>query len=505
MARSLSDQLLSQLSKFVANQMGLHFPPERWGDLERGIRSVAGELGAPNAEACAQQIMSKPLAKNQIEVLASALTVGETYFFRDKRSFEILVERALPGLIRTRQGIDRQLRIWSAGCCTGEEAYSIAILLDQELPEARNWHITILGTDINPRSIEKAADGVFGEWSFRDPPRWLKQSYFKQVGSRRFEILPRIKKMVTFGYLNLADDVYPSLCNNTNAMDLIFCRNVLMYFSPERVEKVVHNLHRSLVDSGWLVVSAVEASAQLFSQFLREHSDGAVLYRKVEKPSRSSTALAQDKIPDAPRFRRDISSSTSAPVFSPPSPQRAEAISPTAEQIQTAKNERTLWAEGLALLEQGNYSEAVRKLKAGCTPAHPAPGMSTVLARACANSGELAEACQWAEKAVSADKLNPALHYLRAVILQEQGAAEEAVASLHRALYLDPEFVLAHYALGNHKLRQRKFKEAGKHFTNALVLLAGYQRDAVLPHSDGLAAGRLREIIESTKYAKQAT
>jgi chemotaxis protein methyltransferase CheR len=186
------------------------------------------------------------------------------------------------------------------------------------------------------------------------------------------------------------------------------------------------------------------------------------------------------------------------------SPQGEGSISPAAEQTEAANNEHFLWKEGLALFEQGNYGEAVRKLKAGCRQLHPPPDISVLLARACANSGELAEAREWAAKAISADKLNPALHYLLAVILQEQGAAEDGVASLQRALYLDPHFVLAHYALGNHKLQQRKFKAAGKHFTNALALLAGYQRDAVLPHSDGLAAGRLRELIESTKLVEQA-
>src|SRR5579862_6564284 len=103
MARNLSEQLLSELSNFVAREMGLHFPPERWSDLDRGIGSAAAEFGARDAESCARAILTKPLSKHQIEILASALTVGETYFFRDKRSFEILGERVFPQLIEARQ------------------------------------------------------------------------------------------------------------------------------------------------------------------------------------------------------------------------------------------------------------------------------------------------------------------------------------------------------------------------------------------------------------------
>ena len=270
MTRSLPDQLLLQFSELVAREMGLHFPRERWPDLEKGIRSAALEFGAPDAETCLQQWISKPLAIAEIELLASTLTVGETYFFRDNPSFELLRERVLPAVIAARHGSERRLRIWSAGCCTGEEPYSIAISLDRTLPDPSRWHVVILATDINPRFLQKAAEGIFSDWSFRDAPPWLKETYFKQAGPNRFEILPRIKQMVTFAYLNLAEDVYPSLANGTNAMDLIFCRNVLMYFSPERAARVVHGLRRALIDSGCLFVSTVEASSELFSQFLPE-------------------------------------------------------------------------------------------------------------------------------------------------------------------------------------------------------------------------------------------
>ena len=492
----LPDHLLFQFSELVARQMGLHFPRERWPDLEKGIRSVAGEFDAPDAQTWLQELISKPLARAEIELLASTLTVGETYFFRDKRSFEILVERVLPPLITARHGNERRIRIWSAGCCTGEEPYSIAISLDRVLPDPSRWHIMILATDINPRFLQKAAEGIFSDWSFRDAPPWLKQIYFKQIGPHRFEILPRIKQKVTFAYLNLAEDVYPSLSNGTNAMDLIFCRNVLMYFSPERAASVIHGFRRALMDSGCLFVSAVEASAQLFSEFLPEHSEGAVLYRKTERPSPRSVAPFPHEIQDWPG-RNEKALFTPLPVFPAeplPEPKAPGLLAAEAEEP------RTPLQEGLALFEQGYYAEAVAKLK-DCSQLEQTPAISALVARACANSGALSEARQWAEKAISADKLNAALHYLRATILQEQGDIEEAIAAFKRALYLEPDFVLPHFALGNNASRQGNSKETAKHFNTALTLLAAYQSDALLPHSDGLAAGRLRALIESTQLA----
>ncbi|MCL5668881.1 MAG: chemotaxis protein CheR, partial [Gammaproteobacteria bacterium] len=221
MQPALPHPLLSRLSELLEAQIGLHFPGERWRDLERGIAAAARELGFPEVEACARRLLSAPLTHRQIEILASHLTVGETSFFRDRKSFEALEQYVLPPLIRSRRDSERRLRIWSAGCSTGEEPYSIAMVLDRLLPDHEQWNITILATDINPQSLRKAVEGAYGEWSFRDTPDWIRERYFKKARPGRFEIHPRIRKMVTFSYLNLADDVYPSLSTNTNAMDVI--------------------------------------------------------------------------------------------------------------------------------------------------------------------------------------------------------------------------------------------------------------------------------------------
>jgi len=201
--------LLSSLSDFLAAQMGLHFPRERWSDLERGIAAAASEFGIVDVESCIGWLVSAPLTRNQVEILASHLTVGETYFFREKRSFEVLETHILPELLRARGEAGSPLRIWSAGCCTGEEPYSIAMLLDRLIPDAARRNITILATDINPRFVRKAAEGVYSEWSFRETPAWVRERYFNRRKDGRFEIKPHIRKMVTFSYVNLAEDTYP--------------------------------------------------------------------------------------------------------------------------------------------------------------------------------------------------------------------------------------------------------------------------------------------------------
>ena len=451
MTQTIPEPLLGQLSDFVADRLGLSFPPDRWADLERGILSAAPEFDFTSTGEFTRWLLSSTLSRSQIEILASHLTVGETYFYRDSKAFKALEERILPELIRAREKSEKRLRIWSAGCCTGEEAYTIAIVVNRVIPVLSEWNLTILATDINPRFLRKASKGLYGEWAFRGCPAWMRDGYFTRMGDGLSRLSPDIMGMVHFAYVNLAEDTYPSLVNGTNAMDIIFCRNVLMYFTWDRMRRVANNFHQALLDGGWLFVSPSEASQVLFRNLIMETGDGTILYRKEDGWSR--------------------------PVEVPP---EVEAPAPV---------EAPSW---------GAMPESTRE-----TPLPPAPQPKVeepmaLLARAYANQGKLAEAREWCGKAIVLDRLDPGLHYLRAMILQEQGQVDEAVVSLNRALYLDQNFALAHFSLGNLARMKGNQKDAVRHFKVALSILGAYTRDEIVPGSEGITAARLREIVEST-------
>lgn len=465
----LSDPLLTRLSEFMSVQIGLHFPKERWNDLERGMVTAAQELGNQSVEEYVRKLLAEPIRHRQIAFLASHLTVGETYFFRDGNSFAALEQSVFPELIRSRCGSERRLRIWSAGCCTGEEPYSIAMLLDRLLPEHEQWQITILATDINPQFLQKAEQGEYGEWSFRETPAWVKERYFRSKRQGRFEIHPRIKKMVTFSYLNLADDVYPSLTNNTNAMDLILCRNVLMYLTAEHAARIAGNLYRALSDEGWLLTSPVEASNSLFSQFEPVNHSGTPFFHK--------TAGVQSYVLDDPFFKR--------------SRHPAPAVSTAAGEVPDAGDIPVFMPPSIVPPPDMPSSEPV-----AVQPAD-AVDQLCISARRCANQGDLTEAAGWCEQAIAADKLNPQSHYLLASIRQELGQTDAAEQSLKRALYLDPDFVLAYFTLGNLRLSQGRQAEARRCFENAQGLLRQRPLEETIAESDGLTVGRLNEIILS--------
>jgi chemotaxis protein methyltransferase CheR len=479
------------LSEFIAERMGLHFPSKRWGDLRRGLAEAAEEFGFADVAACADWLLSAPLTKSHLQVLASHLTVGETYFFREKRTFEVLAGSVLQDLIQARRDCGRRLRIWSAACCTGEEPYSMAILLSQVIPDLSNWHVTILATDINERFLQKSSTGVYGEWSFRESPAGFKERFFQRTAEGRHAILPEIKKRVTFMHLNLAEDVYPSLATDTNAMDIILCRNVLMYFTPPQARKVLGKLHSSLVKDGWLVVSPSEGPQALFSRFTPVNFPGVILYQKSDSKvhTEQSWALSSHREPEefvVPALEAPLPwtppTLPDVPLEAPFQPESA----PTPLDVATS------------FYQQSRYAEAVDTLLASST-AHDPPNLQTfsLMARALANQGKLNDAKAWCDRWVAADKLDASGHYLRAVVLQELGDNDQARRSFQRAIYLQPDFVLAYFALGNLARNHGKYDEANRHFANASHLLRDCRPGDLLPESDGLTAGRLTEIISS--------
>jgi chemotaxis protein methyltransferase CheR len=429
------------VSELIAARTGLHFPPERRADLQRALGDAAPEFGCRDGESCADWLLSAPLGDEELRKLASHLTVGETYFFRERPSFNALATHVLPLLIHHKRTGDRRLRLWSAACSTGEEAYSLAILLQQVLPDWRDWDVSVLATDINPQSLGKAAAGIYGEWSFRETAPEFRQRYFSPAGDRRYRVRTEVRQMVTFAELNLARDPFPP-------MHLILCRNLLMYFTPEHARRLIHKLHQALMQDGWLIVSPAECSQSLFTGFVPVNFPGSVLYRRGEARDAMPAAETLDDLQVAEKL-------TSGLASAPPAAETTEAPAPAVRTVEALGSR----------------------------------------ARALADQGSLCDALAASERWIAADKLDAAAHYLHAMVLLELGERGRARAALHRAVYLLPEFALAHFALGNHARAEARHGDARRHFANAERLLRDRPADEPVPESEGLTAGRLREII----------
>ena len=482
--KGLSESQLARLSSLISSKIALHFPPQRWDELQQKLAPAAKELGFSDQTALIQWLTSSPLSQRDIETLASHLTIPETYFWREPQIFEALQGPILAEVMERKRRGDGRLRIWSAACASGEEPYSIAMALLRALLDRKARKIDILATDINPRLLRKAQAGVYGPWSFRNAPDWLKKNYCHALAENRFEIQAEIRDMVNFAYLNLAEDVYPSVSNSTNAMDIIFCRNVLMYFLPETARQTAEKLYRCLVDGGWLIVGACELSQSIFAGFSPIQLCGTIVYRKQGKDERPQVASGWDHDQPPPS------------LFAPP------RSVPLAEFRPAPPCQRPgLQAQSTAFIvppppvgpEAEGNSHPEDNAQGGQEPDPSAPAI-----RALADQGSLVEALALCERAVAADGLDPALHYLKAVILQERNQDSEAIASLRRALYLEPNLTMAHFALGNLFQRQGNPTAAKRYFDNVLELLNACPAEKVIHQAEGLTAGRIRTIVQAT-------
>jgi len=295
MLNRLPERLLGDAARVIGERLGLSFSRERWDDLQRKLGSAATELGHPDAAACARWLGSGSLAQHHIEILASHLTVGETYFYRDKEACDALKHVILPPLLESRLSAGRQLRIWSAGCSSGEEAFTVAIILRQLLPDIGKWSISIVGTDINAKALRKARRGIYSSWSFRGLPAHVKERFFHPHEKGRFSILPDIRSMVSFQYLNLCDPEYPMQLSD--GVDIVICRNVFLYFSPEKLNSTLDRLVRSLAPGGWLIVSPVEVPCIKHPRLSAVTMPGVTLFCKADKEHKSVRPALERAMP----------------------------------------------------------------------------------------------------------------------------------------------------------------------------------------------------------------
>lgn len=462
MTPALPTDLLAKLSDWATSAFGLRFPPDRWNELGRGVASAALELGIPDLAGWAEQLAAGPAAAEHVAAVANHLTIPETYFFRHHETFALLEKEILPVRIAARRAHARALRLWSAGCASGEEPYSLAILLRERFPEVRADTVVISATDINSRVLARAERGVYSDWSFRDVPAWVKASSFQRRGAGRYEIAPELRRMVRYSILNLASPLYPAEFGERADLDVILCRNVLMYFSAAWQERIIARFHSALTAGGWLIVGPCDiTAAQSAALHLRPVSPG--IYQK------SGAVDASPAVFSLPR------------AFEPASP----AVEAEQPELVTPAAPATLEAAAPAPLEPSPVVASATK-----------GDVASALAASHADRGELDEALAACDEAVAADKTNPGYHYLRACILQEQHRLSEAADAFRRVLFLEPSYVMAEFALGCIAAKQDRPDQARHHFKVVLHLLVGANRGDAVPRTDGLTVGRLRAVVE---------
>lgn len=477
--RTLTDPEFNRLRHVMQTQTGLEFPAPRRPDLEAAAALAMRSLSITATDDLFTALNDVLRGPTVLDLLVRQLTVGETHFFRNRPQFAALESVILPELI-ARQQSRRRLRLWSAGCASGEEAYSLAILVRRLLPDLPNWDVLILATDINRDALHKAAHGLYGDWSFREVPAGVQQTYFTRQG-RQWEIAPAVRDMVTLRHLNLADQ---TAWSDFQDMDLILCRNVLIYFEASAMRAVVERLHDSLTPGGWLMVGHSEPNQTVFQQFQTHNFPDTVVYQRPAKP----VSVARSSPVTSPR----------APIALPRSANHpgAESAPAAARRDPTPRASARAAPQGAADAT-ATHRDLLRLLEAHASAGSKDHQTAFAIAKWYADQGQIVLADSWLRLVLQQAPLSAPGHYLHGLVLQADGRLDAALAALRRCVFADPEFVLGHFALANLCVRLGQAPRAAKE----LDLVAQWARTRagheIVPEGDGLTVGRLREMMTS--------
>jgi len=421
-------------------------------------------------------------AMHEWNELASLLTTGESYFFRDSGQFALLRNRILPELVERNRNL-RRLRIWSAGCASGEEPYSISILLNELIRSGEGWRILILGSDINRQAIHKAKNGLYTAWSFRQVEPALRDTYFA-LRKTNWEIDGKIRARVNFTQCNLVSDPFPSRSNEMHDMDLILCRNVFIYFDPETVARVVDKFTETLNDGGYLLTGHGELPRTALKGLRTRLLDNQMIFQKVSGAGAGDLdSVESSGVPEA-----GISVRKSNEAFPFPKTKTAGIGRAATRGIKPAGKT----ADPVKPVSSG----AVQKKAIVVVPEPEGFGALLLMAGDFANRGEYDRAVLSCREAAAMDIGSPLPYLLLAQIAESTGNNDDAKNYLKKAIYLDTDFAAAYIELGKIYMNEKMGSRAARMISTARELLMGMQADSAVSPYEGITAGELLGHME---------
>ena len=501
---------VQRFREIVAERLGLRFDEGDLGHLEevlhgrleanKGIRQPSqylDRLAIPHAE------------QAEWQQLATQLTVAETYFFRHPSHFLAFTEVALPERIRQRSAT-RQLRILSAGCATGEEPYTLAMLVRDALGDSSRWDVNVLGIDVNTALLEKAARGQYTQWSLRATPAHWRQSSFRNAG-QEFVVNDALRAMVSFETRNLMDtdaDFW-----RPSRFDIIFFRNVSIYFGLQTTKAVVAKIARSLAPGGYLFLGPSETLRGVSTAFHLRHTHDAFYYQRTEQqdmtvpdPSFGKPEELQRALLTQPQPLPEVTSWVEAigrasAKIATLAGQAQEPRSP--EVLRTAPNDvpttQALWslAPAWEYLRQERYGEVLLALES--LPAEAGSSADVLLLRGVAltNAGKIDEAQRVCGRVLALDELNAGARYLMALCREHLGDRPAALLFDQTAVYLDPNFSMPRLHMGLLARRTGDSETARAELTQALSLLEREDASRILLFGGGFSREALMRFCRA--------
>ncbi len=467
-----------------------------------------------------------PEGRLEIRELLDLITIGETYFFRNKAQFDVLMKFVLPEIMQRKIASgEKWLRVWSAGCSGGDETYSIGMALMEAIPSYQNWQISILGTDINRNVLACAKEATYAEKHINHLPKEYVAKYFK-LRDTTYVLNANVRELARFEYHNLAKD--PFMHEGMQNIDIIFCRNVMIYFDSQTSLRVIENFYNCLARDGYLFLGHSETLWQITDKFERVEFPQTFIYKKRLYPVQEGVVKPFIAVPEI--SVEDLALST---VLAPALyPHGSGPVLETGARNQWAgstlnDSSPPVWGfDGLTitketdlpkysfhqelgvelrkepeLLEDFERPPAVEE-KPESTDQDAAPWLEETKDRASlpspthiinqrknnirayltratllANEAKYKEATDILGKIIEADNLSVEAYYLLGVLSYKNSNLHDAETQFRKVIYVDPQSVIAYFNLANMYLYQKKYREAAREFRNAIRLLEKRPRD----------------------------
>jgi chemotaxis protein methyltransferase CheR len=488
---------LERLRGVVARRIGLRLDDANLGLLGGVLQRGVEATGEPTA-AYLDRLESQNPLRDELRTLAQGLTVAETFFFRNIGQFRAFTDLALPDRSAARSAV-RKLSLLSAGCASGDEAYSLAILVRERFSDP-SWDVSILGVDVNPLVLEKAVNARYSSWSLRETPTDIQRRWFREEG-RDFVLDQAIRTSVKFEERNLADDD-PDLWQ-LGAYDVVFCRNVIMYFTPEAAQALIARITKALAPGGYLFLGHAETLRGLSHDYQLCHTHGTLYYQRNDAPKRTRTAVTPASAPwrlatGPPTPNRSWTATSSGTVQR--AAERIQALtekSPRLEESTTpikAVPRRPDLSFAFELLKSERFSEAFELLRELPREAARDPDVLLLRAVLLTHGGQLDAAEKVCAELLERDELNTGAHYLLALCREGIGDRQGAVDHDQVAVYLDSAFAMPRLHLGLLARRRGDRQTAQRELEQALMLLQREDTSRLLLFGGGFSREALMTL-----------
>lgn len=494
---------LERFAAAIVSRLGFQMHPHNEGQVAEAMRHALARTGCRSIKEYLERCRDAAFAQGELREVAMELTVPETYFFRHSEQFQAFLQVAVPDRVKAR-GAVHALRVLSAGCSSGEEAYSLAAALF-DVPALQGWDLGVWGVDVNPRLLDKARLGRYLPWSLRGVSEAARRRHFRAEGET-YHLNDKLRSAVRFEARNLLDDD-PQFWQ-ADFFDAIFCRNVMIYFSPAAMRDLVGRLTRSLAPGGFLFLGPSETLRGLTDAFHLRHTHEAFYYqrRMAHEPAPLAAwgATAPSPMEAAPPEADKgtwISAIAGASgriaaladqAHRPPGP-RGPAVAPAGTAFPAEQD----LGEVRGFLRQERFDDALKAISA--LPQGAAADSDAMLLQAVvrANTGDLSGAEQVCGQLLARDEMRPGAHYLMAVCQERRGDRLSAAEHDQAAIYLEPAFAMPHLHLGLLAKRLGDAATARRELEEARALLGQEEASRILLFGGGFTREALIRFCEA--------